>query len=99
MATHYAPRTPAYWIESAAAITTDPRIALLIVGRPEQAEIPGPDLRRLLATPEETARELYALLREWDGLELKAIVVLPPPDLPEWQAVRDRLRRATKRVD
>lgn len=101
LATHYAPRTPAFWIEieSTAEIPADPRRALLIVGHPEMGAIAGPDLRRSLATPEETARELYALLREWDTLKLDAILVVPPPDLPEWRAVRDRLRRATTQLE
>jgi L-threonylcarbamoyladenylate synthase len=39
---------------------------------------------------------LYATLHECDDLQVNRIVVLMPPDLPEWRAIRDRLLRATR---
>ena len=44
----------------------------------------------------EYARRLYGVLRELDGMRLRAIYVEMPPDRPEWAAVRDRIRRATR---
>lgn len=41
------------------------------------------------------ARELYAALRELDGQGVDLIWVEAPPDGPEWEGVRDRLRRAS----
>ena len=44
------------------------------------------------------ARRLYAALREADGAACAAILVESPPDEPAWQAVRDRLQRATSQA-
>jgi len=40
------------------------------------------------------ARALYAELHRCDAAGAKLIVVEAPPDLPEWSAIADRLRRA-----
>jgi L-threonylcarbamoyladenylate synthase len=40
------------------------------------------------------ARELFAALREFDALGVADIWVEQPPGAPEWDGVRDRLRRA-----
>jgi L-threonylcarbamoyladenylate synthase len=45
--------------------------------------------------PAAYAQHLYAVLRELDGMGLKAIFVEMPPDRAEWGAVRDRLMRAS----
>jgi L-threonylcarbamoyladenylate synthase len=41
------------------------------------------------------ARELYALLRQLDGLNLDCIFFEQLPDGIEWDAIRDRLGRAS----
>jgi L-threonylcarbamoyladenylate synthase len=46
--------------------------------------------------PPEYQRHLYAILRELDGMGLRAIYIEVPPDRPEWAAVRDRIIRATQ---
>ena len=48
----------------------------------------------LTLDPETYARNLYARLRLLDSQGLRAIYVEMPPDLPEWAAVRDRLKHA-----
>ncbi|MEZ0266795.1 MAG: Sua5 family C-terminal domain-containing protein, partial [Phycisphaerae bacterium] len=48
--------------------------------------------------PATYARELYTALRTLDAMALDAIYVQMPPDAPEWAAVRDRLRRATREL-
>ena len=50
--------------------------------------------RRMPDDAEETARQLFAVLREFDAQGVKLIWIEQPPDLPEWEGVRDRLRRA-----
>jgi L-threonylcarbamoyladenylate synthase len=50
--------------------------------------------RRMPDDAFETARQLFAVLRDFDGAGVKLIWVETPPDLPEWEGVRDRLRRA-----
>ena len=42
------------------------------------------------------AAVLYATLHDLDGLGLERILVERVPDGPEWDAVRDRLRRASQ---
>ena len=42
------------------------------------------------------AQQLYANLRALDALAADEIWIEAPPDGPEWHAVRDRLRRATR---
>lgn len=51
-------------------------------------------LRRMPEDPAETARQLFAVLREFDAAGVKLIWVETPPDTPEWEGVQDRLRRA-----
>jgi L-threonylcarbamoyladenylate synthase len=90
---HYAPRTPAFRFDPSqrraipigrvAVVTLDPRIESEVV-------------IHMPATPHEYARRLYSVLRDLDGLNLPAIYIELPPDKPEWLAVRDRLRRATR---
>lgn len=98
MPVHYAPRTRSIRIERTGRLAEIDGLAtsaLIVVGPHD----PPPILAgvRLVHLPEPTlaARRLYATLHECDGLGVSRIVVLMPPDLPEWQAIRDRLRRAT----
>lgn len=50
---------------------------------------------RLPDDPATAARTLYATLHDLDAMNLDWIAVTPPPDTPEWAAVRDRLKRAS----
>jgi L-threonylcarbamoyladenylate synthase len=50
--------------------------------------------RRMPDDAAETARQLFAVLREFDAQGTKLIWVETPPDDAEWDGVRDRLRRA-----
>jgi L-threonylcarbamoyladenylate synthase len=50
--------------------------------------------RRMPAQPEQVARELFSVLREFDAEGVQLIWVEEPPPGPEWDGVRDRLRRA-----
>ncbi|WZO97901.1 L-threonylcarbamoyladenylate synthase [Isosphaeraceae bacterium EP7] len=96
LAVHYAPRTPADWVErldeGVARAEQEAGVGLLVIGRTVER---GSGTILSLETPEQAARELYATLHAWDELGLSRIVIVPPPDLPEWRAIRDRLRRAT----
>ena len=55
---------------------------------------PGIHVVRLPADADGYARDLYAALHQLDDAGCKRILVELPPDLPEWNAVHDRLRRA-----
>ncbi|HVE53530.1 MAG TPA: L-threonylcarbamoyladenylate synthase [Ramlibacter sp.] len=50
--------------------------------------------RRMPDDAAETARQLFAVLHDFDAQGVKLIWVEAPPDGPEWDGVRDRLRRA-----
>jgi L-threonylcarbamoyladenylate synthase len=50
--------------------------------------------RRMPEDAGETARQLFAVLREFDAQGVNLIWVEMPPDTPEWAGVRDRLQRA-----
>ena len=55
----------------------------------------SPHYRRMPDDAIETARQLFAVLREFDAAGVKLIWIETPPDTPEWEGVRDRLRRAS----
>jgi L-threonylcarbamoyladenylate synthase len=50
--------------------------------------------RRMPDDAEETARQLFAVLRDFDAQGVGLIWVETPPDEPQWEGVRDRLQRA-----
>ena len=60
------------------------------------AEYPGARTIRMPDDPHAYAAVLYATLHDLDGLGLERILVERVPDGPEWDAVRDRLRRASQ---
>jgi L-threonylcarbamoyladenylate synthase len=99
MPIHYAPRTPSFRADTCAELSGmghRESMAVVVIG-----EHPTPSLARLapqfvLETPEKASRLLYEILHQCDLLGIGSIVVLMPPDLPEWRAVRDRLMRATR---
>ncbi len=59
------------------------------------SSVPGTASRFDLDSPALAARLIYDVLHRCDSLGRESIIVVMPPDSPEWQAVRDRLRRAT----
>lgn len=59
----------------------------------------GLRFRRMPAQPEAVARELFAVLREFDAEGMQDIWVEAPPPGSEWDGVRDRLRRAAFSAD
>lgn len=100
LARHYAPRTPLELVEPAELLA---RVDALR-GTPIAVLAPPLALRdrradvvlRLMAPaqPDDYGRRLYALLHELDGAGAQRILVAWPPPTPNWEAVRDRLRRA-----
>jgi L-threonylcarbamoyladenylate synthase len=55
--------------------------------------------RRMPADAVATARQLFAVLRDFDKCGVKLIWVETPPDTPQWDGVRDRLQRASSAPD
>lgn len=54
----------------------------------------SPHYRRMPDDAVEAARQLFAVLRDFDAAGVKLIWVEEPPAAPDWDGVRDRLRRA-----
>ena len=53
---------------------------------------------RMPREPQAYAQRLYAALRELDAAGCERILVESPPETAEWDAVRDRLRRACEQA-
>ena len=97
---HYAPTTPVVIAESLTDYlgqNADKRLAVLARSQ-QPAWLESERWLVLPGDPAAYGRELYAGLRELDEAACDEIVVEAVPDIPEWLAVRDRLRRAATRV-
>ena len=93
---HYAPKTPALLVPAhaldAEIAGRGNAVAVLAFSRPdERVEF----WIRMPREPRAYARRLYAALRELDGARCGAILIETPPETAEWDAIRDRLSRAT----
>ena len=101
MAIHYAPRTPTVRIDPGlmASFPWPARSALIVVGRGWSREGVGALFTFELPTPETAAAGLYATLHHCDESGLELIVIVPPPCLPQWSAILDRLGRASVPFD
>jgi L-threonylcarbamoyladenylate synthase len=94
---HYSPTSPAFWFDSAdrAAVLNASNGIAIVLGT-------GLDSRAIITLPNDPelyARNLYQTLRRVDARRPAAIYIEMPPDEPRWLAVRDRLRRAARRVE
>jgi L-threonylcarbamoyladenylate synthase len=97
MPVHYSPRTPAFRVDSPEELrgrTDLDEVAVLTFGA--EPVWPGGEVR--LESPERAARLLYEVLHGFDAMRPRAIVVVMPPDRPDWLAIRDRLVRATRPI-
>ena len=95
---HYAPRTPARMVPAHALdkeISKGKSVAVLAFSRPDERV----DFwLRMPREPQAYARRLYAALRELDSAGCEQILVEAPPGGDEWDAVRDRLKRACEQA-
>ncbi|MFN0166464.1 MAG: L-threonylcarbamoyladenylate synthase [Bryobacteraceae bacterium] len=85
---HYSPRTR---VVIAGNTLPDGRGAYLWTRR----ELPGARSVRMPADPSEFARILYETFHDLDVLGLDWIAVEPLPESSEWEAIRDRIARAS----
>ncbi|MBI5279906.1 MAG: threonylcarbamoyl-AMP synthase [Burkholderiales bacterium] len=97
---HYAPQArvrlmDAQMLQTALDLLGDeaPRIAVYARAplRPRSSRVL---VRRMPGSAADTARQLFAVLREFDEQGVQLIWVEMPPDAPDWAGVRDRLKRA-----
>ena len=97
---HYAPRAKVRLMDAQALST-----ALQVLGAEGRhlgvyartvSKLPasGALLRRMPDSADETARQLFAVLRNFDEAGVQLIWVERPPGSPEWEGVADRLQRA-----
>ncbi|HZV55363.1 MAG TPA: L-threonylcarbamoyladenylate synthase [Rhodocyclaceae bacterium] len=97
---HYAPRTPLALLQPDVVIfavreslAANERLGVI-------APMPCPlsderiVWRQIAGEPAPFAHDIYALLRELDGLNCTRIVVQKPPQAENWSGINDRLRRA-----
>jgi L-threonylcarbamoyladenylate synthase len=96
MEKHYAPKTPARLV---ATHELDKEISKL-TARAAVLAFSRPDERvdfwlRMPRDPAAYAQKLYAALRELDAAGCDALLIEAPPVESRWEAVLDRLRKAT----
>jgi L-threonylcarbamoyladenylate synthase len=102
MPVHYSPQTPSFRVDSLDDLYRIPRpeeIAIVSFGErllPHDLLV-AQEFR--LETPAIASPLLYDVLHRCDAMDIRAIVVIMPPDRPAWLAVRDRLLRATRPLD
>ena len=93
---HYAPKTSARLVATHALdkeiARLKDKVAVLAFSRPDERV----DFWiRMPREPAGYAQRLYAALRELDSAGCETILVEAPPETSEWEAIRDRLLRAT----
>ncbi len=93
---HYAPHTPCILIKPSELPQIDLSNCALIQFGPGQAETVGKvGLNFHLLDHCQAGRELYATLHLCDQAHVRMILIVTPPEGPEWVAVRDRVTRAS----
>lgn len=95
-ARHYAPDTPCVRVASVEALEMvglTERDAVLSCRRLDGVDLGGDHV--VLDEPAEAARRLYATLRRFDTGGYARIVIIMPPTTAGWEAIRDRLQRAS----
>jgi L-threonylcarbamoyladenylate synthase len=96
---HYAPVTPAWRVEHPEDLTQlelPARSAIVVFGPAIVSDIDPSIQRWHLPEPIRAGRDLYLTFRQLDALGPEQIVVVMPPEEPDWAAIRDRLTRATR---
>ena len=94
---HYAPQARVRLMDAAALRAALPSApASVAVWARDGVPLPerSARYRRMPASAEIAAQQLFAILRELDALGVADIWVHTPPDTPDWLGVRDRLQRA-----
>ena len=106
LASHYAPRTPTIMLEERRLRTQlrafrqaqDRGPTRCVITHSFDVE-PSEKLRavRLAGDAQTWEYELYSLLRSLDSERYGQLIIEAPPQGPEWEAVNDRVQRATQR--
>lgn len=92
---HYAPHAPLRLFDGCELPVADASADGLAVYSRQRPRLPAAALWAAMPSePASAAQQLFAALRALDGPRTRQIWVEWPPDEPEWEGVRDRLRRA-----
>ena len=97
---HYAPKAPlrvmpASKLHTALQLLDRSPLRLAVYSRPLPAGLAALVRHRVMPDrADAAAHELFSVLREFDAEHVQLIWVEEPPAGPEWEGVRDRLRRA-----
>ena len=102
LASHYAPSAKVRLMSSAdwhkALLALGPHtqnLALWSQEKPaEELMVAGLFWRAMPVSADQTAHDLFSVLRDFDARGVRTIWIETPPDTPEWEGVRDRLNRA-----
>jgi L-threonylcarbamoyladenylate synthase len=97
---HYAPRATLRLMDAQqlnAALQLLPAATKGLAVYSRSAPRRHPLVRVMPDDPRVVARELFAVLREFDDQGVKLIWVEQPPDTPPWEGINDRLQRAATR--
>jgi L-threonylcarbamoyladenylate synthase len=102
LASHYAPRAalrlaagPDLEARLTQALAAGVRARLGVYSRREPSSRGAAVWRQMPDDPGAAAHELFAVLRQFDADGVAQIWVERPPEIPEWDGVRDRLTRAS----
>lgn len=93
---HYAPRTKAFRFEYSERLDVPDAFTGIITIGLDQELHRGNSTIAMPREPDAYARHFYAVLRDLDTMNLRALYIEMPPDEPAWAAVRDRIIRATQ---
>jgi L-threonylcarbamoyladenylate synthase len=95
LASHYAPAARLRLVDARTLEQAGrPGDGVAVYSRSCPAGSTAAQWRLLPDDPALVAQQLFAVLRDFDAAGMREIWVEQPPDLPEWEGVRDRLRRA-----
>jgi L-threonylcarbamoyladenylate synthase len=98
---HYAPQTPAELMRSGSLISmlkslTSEELPVTVLTRQEiHLQQEGIDIVTMPTAAFAYAHDLYATLRMCDKKNYRRIIIESVPETAEWDAIRDRLQRAT----
>ncbi len=97
---HYSPKTPIKLFESREALLafskTEQDCAMLLTG---WSDTSSHKTYILSADPSKAAEQLYDTLHQMDALNVNTLLVELPPNDEAWLAIRDRLQRASQKLN
>lgn len=97
---HYSPNTPVHLFETKADLLafaqTQKNCAALLIG---EGVIANSRTFNLVDDPKKMAEKLYSTLHQMDRLNVDLLLIESPPDEPQWLPIRDRLTRASHKLN